>query len=98
MRRDDKFATFVCRFTRNSRSIIRLEPYGRVQACTGIAFLSRLHFSLPAYFLCSQSGEAAVKARREWEEAMAAVLRDIAATPKQQPRPVVQIVIYESSV
>jgi len=45
-----------------------------------------------------QSGEAAVKARREWEEAMAAVLRDITATPKQQPRPVVQIVIYESSV
>jgi hypothetical protein len=29
---------------------------------------------------------------------MAAVLRDIATTPKQQPRPVVQIVIYESSV
>jgi len=63
-----------------------------------IAFPSRLHFSLPPYFLCFQSGEAAAKARREWEEAMAAVLRDIAATPKQQPRPVVQIVIYESSV
>jgi hypothetical protein len=29
---------------------------------------------------------------------MAAVLRDIAASPKQQPPQVVQIVIYESSV
>jgi hypothetical protein len=29
---------------------------------------------------------------------MAAVLRDIAASPKQQPPPVLQIVIYESSV
>jgi hypothetical protein len=49
-------------------------------------------------FLCFQSSEAAAKARRDWEEAMAAVLRDIAAAPKQQPRPVMQIVIYESSV
>lgn len=47
---------------------------------------------------CSQSGESGAKERREWEEAMAAVLRDIASSPKQQPPPVVQIVIYESSV
>jgi hypothetical protein len=49
-------------------------------------------------FLCSQSGESGAKERRQWEEAMAAVLRDIAASPKQQPPPVLQIVIYESSV
>ncbi|XP_023720280.1 potassium channel subfamily K member 1 [Cryptotermes secundus] len=45
-----------------------------------------------------QSGESGAKERREWEEAMAAVLRDIASSPKKQPPPVVQIVIYESSV
>nr|XP_031827255.1 uncharacterized protein LOC116424678 [Nomia melanderi] len=37
---------------------------------------------------------------QEWEEAVEAVLRDIAATASSQPskKPIVQIVIYESSV
>ncbi|PSN47901.1 hypothetical protein C0J52_03388 [Blattella germanica] len=50
--------------------------------------------SVPRRFQGGASGE---KERQEWEEAMAAVLRDIAVNPKQQ-QPVVQIVIYESSV
>ncbi|XP_066993324.1 TWiK family of potassium channels protein 7 [Anabrus simplex] len=41
-------------------------------------------------------GEKTAKARQEWEEAMAAVLRDI--TAPQKPKPVIQIVIYESTV
>jgi hypothetical protein len=67
-----------------------------IQFSIPVAFCNVL--SLVPCFLCSQSGEHSAKARRQWEEAMTAVLRDIAASPKQQPPPVVQIVIYESSV
>lgn len=46
---------------------------------------------------CLQSGEKGAKERAEWEEAMAAVLRDL-AVPKEKKQPVLQIVIYESTV
>ncbi|XP_063234593.1 TWiK family of potassium channels protein 7 [Bacillus rossius redtenbacheri] len=42
-------------------------------------------------------GSHSAKQQREWEEAMAQVLKDIAGPKKKQP-PVVQIVLYESSV
>lgn len=65
-------------------------------AFTYRVYVRQLQFSTRVS--CSQSGESGAKERREWEEAMAAVLRDIASSPKKQPPPVVQIVIYESSV
>lgn len=39
------------------------------------------------------------KSQKEWEEAVEAVIRDITVgTAQKQPPPLVQIVIYESSV
>lgn len=48
----------------------------------------------------SASIDQSVSKDREWEEAVEAVLRDIAASATAPPprKPIVQIVIYESSV
>lgn len=46
------------------------------------------------------SGSGKVKEQKEWEAAVEAVIRDITtgAAKKEEPPPIVQIVIYESSV
>jgi len=37
VRRVDNLAPFKCRLSRNSGSLNLLEPYGHIQACTGMA-------------------------------------------------------------